>query len=432
MRNIILAVIVALMGIAAPIKAIATVSNSTNQVIYNGDGVTTTFAFSFNVYNSSSENDLLVSEKNTTTGAVTNLTLNTDYTVSLTHATPSPGTITLTTAAASGISVSILRQMPLTQLVTEADNSVTPASVRNNVYDRGVMTAQQLQQQLTRAILQNVFATTSISLPAAVANYNLCWDSTATTLSNCAALSGSIAVPISNSNLQTLTTANLVNGSSLFGTGALTSLTTTGNVGIGSSAPGSILDVQGTIRDFNGNIGINTASPGQRLDVQGTVRALFFSGPANSPYVKCTNNQTSGTNGGTATSGAWRTIPLTASAGDCETDTKGIATLVSNQITLPAGTYHVLGSSPFYVTKQSQIRLQNITDTSLILTGSVAFAQTTSSDARAVLVGNFTINGTKTIEFQYQVNTTEATDGLGTASSFGTEVYAVLEFTKIN
>lgn len=292
MRNIILAAIVALMGIVAPMKAIATVSNSTNQVIYNGDGVTSTFAFSFNVYNSASENDLLVSEQNTTTGAVTNLTLNTDYSVSLTHAVPSPGTITLSAGAlSSGIKLSIVRQLPLTQLVSEADNSATPASVRNNVYDRQVMVTQQLQQQLTRAILQNIFSTTSISLPAGVAGYGLCWDSTATTITNCASLSGTIGVPIANSNLQTLTQASLVNGSSLFGSGTMTALTATtltgttilatGNVGIGSATPGKSLDVQGTIRALNftgpgGNVGIGSTVPGQALDVQGTTRSTSF------------------------------------------------------------------------------------------------------------------------------------------------------------
>ena len=255
----------------------ATVSNGTNQVIYNGDGVTSTFSFSFNVYNSASENDLLVSELNTTTGSVTNLTLNTDYTVSLTHATPSPGTITLTAGAlATGINLSILRNLPLTQLVSEADNSATPASVRNNVYDRQVMVSQQLQQQLTRAVLQNIFATTSVTLPAGVANYGLCWDSTGTTITNCASLTGSIGVPIANGNLQTLTAANLVNGSSLFGTGTMTGLSlatlgTTGNVGIGTPSPsGARLVVSG------GNVGIGSVSPGAQLDVPGTVRAGNF------------------------------------------------------------------------------------------------------------------------------------------------------------
>jgi hypothetical protein len=51
-------------------------------------------------------------------------------------------------------------------------------------------------------------------------------------------------------------------------------LTSTNNVGIGSSTPGSKLDVQGTVRILNGNVGIGSTAPGQALDVQGTVRVL--------------------------------------------------------------------------------------------------------------------------------------------------------------
>lgn len=309
MKRLILALLLAILP-AFPVISHATVSNGTNQVIYNGDGVTSIFNFSFNVYNTASENDLLVSELNTTTGAVTNLVINSDYTVNLTHSTPSPGTVTLIAGAlAVGTNLSILRQLPLTQNVTESDNSATPASVRNNVYDRQVMVSQQLQQQLTRAVLQNIFATTSITLPAPVANFGLCWDTTGTILTNCATLAGSIGVPIANSNLQTLTQANLVNGSSLFGNGKLTSLVTTGNVGVASITPGDTLDVQGTLRvtnittgntvvfqdqasdptpfviDANGNVGVGSTLPGIALDVVGTVRATSFTGRAGSGLI---------------------------------------------------------------------------------------------------------------------------------------------------
>ena len=49
----------------------------------------------------------------------------------------------------------------------------------------------------------------------------------------------------------------------------------TNNVGIGSSYPGQLLDVQGTVRILGGgNLGIGTSYPGTALDVNGTIRNL--------------------------------------------------------------------------------------------------------------------------------------------------------------
>ena len=57
-----------------------------------------------------------------------------------------------------------------------------------------------------------------------------------------------------------------------------------GNLGIGSTNPGQLLDIQGTVRVLgSGNIGIGTSTPGQKLDVQGTVRATGFTMTTGSP-----------------------------------------------------------------------------------------------------------------------------------------------------
>lgn len=146
------------------------------------------------------------------------------------------------------------------------------------------------------------------------------------------------------------------------------------------------------------------------------------------PYVKCSNTQTSGSNGGTATSGAWRTLTLNTK----DTDTASIATLSSNQISLPAGTYKVLGFQSFYSTDTSQTRLQNITDTSTILIGqSVRFPVPAAVAGASIVMGEFTLSAAKTIEFQYQVSSTQANTGLGIPGSFGSEVYAQIEIWKL-
>lgn len=392
----------------------ATVTSTSNQIIYAGDGVNTVFSFPYNVFNSASENDLVVSKQVVATGAITTLAINTDYTVALIHSIPSPGSITLLAGALPvGTNLSILRQLPLTQQVKISNDSPTPAATTNAVYDRSIMISQQLQQQVTRAILQNVFSTTQISLPAGVAGYVLCWDSTGMILTNCIATSTgvTIPIPIPNTYLSALTSANLVSGASFFNLSSIPSgagLIPVANIDTGVTA--------GKIVALNGSAQLPAVSG-----------ALLTNLPP-PPYAKITNTQTSGTGGGSATNGAWRAAVLNTK----DIDASSIVTLASNQITLAAGTYKISSIMPFNLCQKAQTRLQNITDTLTTLPGTTVY---TSAGATAVttsnIVGTFTIAGTKTFEVQYQVELTVATTGQGVPASFGTEVYTQVELTKL-
>lgn len=146
-------------------------------------------------------------------------------------------------------------------------------------------------------------------------------------------------------------------------------------------------------------------------------------------YVICSNTQSSGANGGTATSGSWSAITLNTK----DVDTGSIASLSSNQITLPAGTYIVHANSPFFATSTSQSRLYNVTDSAVEHIGSECYTSHTSSvSTSSSLFYVLTIASTKVFEFQYRVATTESNDGLGVAAGFGTsEVYAQIYFEKI-
>ena len=65
------------------------------------------------------------------------------------------------------------------------------------------------------------------------------------------------------------------------GAGGLTErmrISNIGNVGIGSTAPQSTLDVEGSTYFGNGNIGVGSSAPSQKLDVLGTVKATAFIG----------------------------------------------------------------------------------------------------------------------------------------------------------
>ena len=136
--------------------------------------------------------------------------------------------------------------------------------------------------------------------------------------------------------------------------------------------------------------------------------------------------QASGTNGGTATSGSYAKRTLNTTVVNNITS----CSIASSVITLPAGTYAVIATAPSYVTSRNKLRLQNTTDSTTIALGSNSFAD--GNQQSAFLQTVFTIAGTKTIELQQRFQTTSSTNGLGVACSFGdNEVYAQIQIARI-
>lgn len=141
------------------------------------------------------------------------------------------------------------------------------------------------------------------------------------------------------------------------------------------------------------------------------------------------DQQAQNTAGGQFSSGAWRTRVLNTEVADVD----GIVSLSSNQITLAAGTYHIIANAPANRCGRHQTRWQNVTDgTTAVLGTSEVTVSTTTDQNRSFTEGSFTIAGTKTFEFQHQCETTRITDGLGIAANFTTEVFARVIIMKEN
>lgn len=137
--------------------------------------------------------------------------------------------------------------------------------------------------------------------------------------------------------------------------------------------------------------------------------------------------QTSGTNGGTFTSGAWQTRTLNTEA----VDTGSLCSLSSNQFTLSAGTYRIRASAPGYACAAHQAKLYNTTDAADVILGTTEFAAVGGGvQNRSIVEGRFTISGSKTFELRHRCATTSSTFGFGNASSFSTEVYSIVELHK--
>jgi len=215
----------------------------------------------------------------------------------------------------------------------------------------------------------------------------------------------------------------------------------TGISGGGTSGDITITNSMATAIDAKGDLIVGTGADTFSKLTAGTngylltadsaeATGLKWAAPAGggATYAVFTDEKTSGTDGGTFTSGAWRTRDLNAT----QYNGIGSASLSSNQISLPAGTYLIEAEASGNRVDQHQLRLQNITDSSTTILGQNVWAFVTYFVSNLNRVsGVFTIAGTKTFELQHRCATTRAGDGFGLAAGFGTEVYASITITKV-
>lgn len=175
-----------------------------------------------------------------------------------------------------------------------------------------------------------------------------------------------------------------------------------------------------------------TQSSGSPVNItadQRTFLATGVSGYVAAPYVLIEDQKTQNTAGGTFTSGADQTRTLNTLV----SDSASIASLASNQITLPAGTYRIHAVAPAHEVDRHQAFLYNVTDSAAVSgvrgTSAVSGAAD-ASDCPSFISGRFTLTGTKVLEIRHRGQTTKTSDGFGLAANFGTEVYTVVEIWK--
>lgn len=164
-------------------------------------------------------------------------------------------------------------------------------------------------------------------------------------------------------------------------------------------------------------------STGGNWELMSPARETFYEA-----YVKASEVQSSGTAGGTFTAGDWRTRVINTE----DDDEESIASIATNQITLPAGTYRCLISCPGFRCSLHQARLYDITGSAVLLTGTSEYSYSDSWAAvtRSMITGRFTLSESSALEIQHRCSSSRSTDGLGRAGSFGDEVYTVAEFWR--
>jgi hypothetical protein len=79
------------------------------------------------------------------------------------------------------------------------------------------------------------------------------------------------------------------------------------------------------------------------------------------------------------------------------------ASLASNEITLPAGTYTIFASAPSNYANSTRIRLVNVTDSVVLLLGTIGFANagTDYAQSNSLINGSFTLAGTKALNITH-------------------------------
>lgn len=141
-----------------------TVSSSTNKVSYSGNGSLTTFAYTFKIFD---EDDLTVILR-AADGTETTQTITTHYTVTGVGVA-SGGNVVFGTAPASGVTVVIIREQPLTQGLDLVPNDPFPAQSLEESLDKLTFMAQKHEEELSRTIKgsrTNVIANSEFTVSA--------------------------------------------------------------------------------------------------------------------------------------------------------------------------------------------------------------------------------------------------------------------------
>jgi hypothetical protein len=142
-----------------------TVSSSTSKVSYNGNGSTTVFAYTFKVFD---QDDLTVIARSST-GTETTQTITTNYTVSGVG-DANGGNVTMVTAPASGETLTILREQPLTQGLDLVPNDPFPAGSMEDSLDKLTFMVQTHEEEIARSIKAsktNTITSTEFTVSAA-------------------------------------------------------------------------------------------------------------------------------------------------------------------------------------------------------------------------------------------------------------------------
>ena len=188
--NKILSILAALFLSVTP--AWGAVADSTSRAQYNCNSSATVFAFTFNA---GSEAEVRVLRTVTSTGTETALVAGTDYTVSCTNDDCfQGGTVTTVATCATGGTITILRDVSVTQETDYTEGMPTLYESLETDLDHQTRINQQQDEELRRAV--KLLPSSSLAepnLPNPAAGYAIGWNNSGTGLANIS--TGGLTVP---------------------------------------------------------------------------------------------------------------------------------------------------------------------------------------------------------------------------------------------
>ena len=200
---------------------------------------------------------------------------------------------------------------------------------------------------------------------------------------------------------------------------ALTLSGTNGVVGAGFTVDASGVSVTagvGTFTSYQGSAASLTQIPAANLVgvcTSGLTRTGGFGKFAS--YAIIADVKTSNADGGTFTTGAWRTRDLNTELSDEDS----IVSISSNQFTLAAGSYLIIFSAPALRVNSHQLRLYNITSSAAVQSGNVEYAASGSGKAGNTANGSarVVISSSTVFEIQHRCAYTQSSYGFGAGTS---------------
>ena len=198
------------------------------------------------------------------------------------------------------------------------------------------------------------------------------------------------------------------------------------NAKLGTDVISGETDIGGAIADADLFLLDDGAGGTLRKTAASRIKTYVGGGIFESALLHIRDEKSSGTSGSSSSSGSWQTRTLNT----VKTNEITSASLSSNQISLPSGTYYIMAKASHFDGDRHKIKLANITDSSDEIIGSSEYAEDVyNGTTNSYLNGRFTISDTKVFEIQHRC---EVTGSFGVASSFTVvEVYADVQIWKV-